>query len=110
MSGVVDHLEVVFFRDFSDLIDITRMAVDMNRHDSRGLRRNCGLDLCWVKVQRVRVNIGKYRLDSIPKKECAVATKEYGEVMTSPVIRSACRAVTSAIVPLVKRARCLTPR
>ena len=42
--------------------------------------------------------------------ECAVATKEYGVVMTSPVMRSACSAVTSAMVPLVNRARCSTPR
>ncbi len=33
--------------------------------------------------------------------ECAVATNEYGVVMTSPVMRSACSAVTRAIVPLV---------
>lgn len=31
-------------------------------------------------------------------------------VITSPVIRSACRAVTRAMVPLVNSARCLTPK
>jgi len=33
-------------------------------------------------------------------RECAVATKENGVVMTSPEIRSACREVTRASVPL----------
>ncbi len=42
--------------------------------------------------------------------ECAVATNEYGVVMTSPVIRSDCNAVTSAIVALVNSEMCLTPR
>ena len=43
-------------------------------------------------------------------KECDVATNEYGVVITSPVIRSACNAVTKAIVPLVNKAMCSTPR
>ena len=42
--------------------------------------------------------------------EWAVATNEYGVVMTSPVMRSACSAVTSAIVALVNSATCSTPR
>ncbi len=42
--------------------------------------------------------------------EWEVATNEYGVVMTSPVIRNACNAVTRAMVPLVNRARCSTPR
>ena len=42
--------------------------------------------------------------------EWAVATNEYGVVMTSPVMRAACRAVTSASVPFENRARCSTPR
>ena len=43
-------------------------------------------------------------------KEWAVATNEYGVVMTSPLMRSVCRAVTSATVPLVNKAMCFTPR
>ena len=43
-------------------------------------------------------------------REWAVATNEYGVVMTSPVMRSAWRAVTSATVPLVSNAMCFTPR
>ena len=42
--------------------------------------------------------------------DCAVATKDYGVVMTSPVIRNACKAETKAMVPLVNSAKCLTPR
>jgi hypothetical protein len=42
--------------------------------------------------------------------ECAVATKEYGVVITSPVMRSDCSAVTSAIVALVNSEMCFTPR
>ncbi len=42
--------------------------------------------------------------------ECAVATNEYGVVMTSPVMRSDCSAVTSAMVAFVNRQMCLTPR
>ena len=43
-------------------------------------------------------------------RECDVATKEYGVVMTSPVTRNACKAVTKAIVPLVNKQICFTPR
>lgn len=43
-------------------------------------------------------------------KECEVATNEYGVVITSPVMRIDWRAVMSAIVPLVKRDICSTPR
>jgi hypothetical protein len=42
--------------------------------------------------------------------ECAPATNENGVVMTSPVMRSACIAVTSASVPLVNSEMCCTPR
>ena len=42
--------------------------------------------------------------------EWAVATNEYGVVITSPVMRSACSAVTRASVPLANRAMCSTPR
>lgn len=42
--------------------------------------------------------------------EWAVATKEYGVVMTSPVMRSDCSAVTSARVPLANREMYSTPR
>ena len=41
---------------------------------------------------------------------CAVATKEYGVVITSPVMRSACSAVTSPSVPFANSAMCRTPR
>ena len=42
--------------------------------------------------------------------ECAVATNEYGVVMTSPPMRSDCSAVTSAMVALVNRLMWRTPR
>ena len=42
--------------------------------------------------------------------EWPVATNEYGVVITSPVMRSDCSAVTSASVPLANRAMCSTPR
>jgi hypothetical protein len=42
--------------------------------------------------------------------ECAVATKEYGDVITSPVIRRDCKAVISARVPLVNSEMYFTPR
>ncbi|MOA49369.1 hypothetical protein D3C78_1722400 [compost metagenome] len=42
--------------------------------------------------------------------ECVVATKEYGVVITSPVIRRAWRAATRASVPLANRQICSIPR
>ena len=42
--------------------------------------------------------------------ECVVATKLYGVVITSPVIRMACSAVMSGNVPFVNRLMYLTPR
>ena len=42
--------------------------------------------------------------------ECVVATNEYGVVMTSRVMRRACRAVRSGSVPLVKRLTYGTPK
>ncbi|MNH40802.1 hypothetical protein D3C79_1021750 [compost metagenome] len=42
--------------------------------------------------------------------EWAVATKEYGVVITSPLSPAACNAVISAWVPLQNSEMCSTPR
>ena len=42
--------------------------------------------------------------------EWAVATNEYGVVMTSPLTRNACSATISAMVPFENSERCSTPR
>ena len=74
------------------------------------LRRDGGLDRRGSRFRvtgSISANTGLMPFHS---SECDVATKEYGVVMTSPVMRSACSAVTSASVPLVKSEMCSTPR
>ena len=43
------------------------MTVAVHRHDGGGLRRDGGFDLVGIEVERNRVDIHKYRLDTIPQ-------------------------------------------
>ncbi len=101
VRGVVDDLEVVVVGDPWIASTSHGCAVAVHRHDGGGLRRDGRLDLrrdrgCSVSGS-MSTNTGLMPFHS---SECAVATNEYGVVITSPVMRSACSAVTSAIVPL----------
>jgi hypothetical protein len=61
------------------------MAIAVQRHDRSGLRRDGGLDLVGVDVEGVaRSTSTKTGLMPFHSSECAVATKEYGVVNTSP--------------------------
>ena len=39
----------------------------MHRHDGGGMRRDGGFDLVRIKVERMWVNVHKYRLDTVPQ-------------------------------------------
>jgi hypothetical protein len=54
-------------------------------------------------IGSISTNIG---LAPCQRSECDVATKEYGVVITSPVMRSACNAVIKASVPLTNKDMC----
>ena len=53
----------MFLRDAPNGVHITKVAVDMHRHDGRGALGNEPLHLACVQRQIPRAHIGKYRLD-----------------------------------------------
>ena len=66
MGGVIDDLEVVVVGNALDGLDVAGVAVAMHRQDGGGARRDRGLDLLRVQVQRVRVDVHEHRGDAVP--------------------------------------------
>ena len=61
VSRIIDHLQVMLFRDLSDLLHIAEITVHMHRNDRRGLVRDQRLDLVRVHGIIHRVNVTEHR-------------------------------------------------
>ncbi|MNF09373.1 hypothetical protein D3C80_2100170 [compost metagenome] len=67
MGRIVDHPKVVVIGNPLNAFNITRVAITMYRHNSRGLRGDGGFNLCWIKVEGAWIDIGKYWFDTVPQ-------------------------------------------
>ena len=66
MGSIINDLQTVFVRYRLDTLCITRLAINMYRHNRRCLGGYCRFYFVRVNVTSFRVNIHEYRLDSIP--------------------------------------------
>ena len=67
MRCIINEFEVMTPRNSGKLGQTGRIAVTMNRQNCRGARRDQGLDLFWVEVQAVFLDIGKNRHLPVPQ-------------------------------------------
>lgn len=89
MSSVVYHLKTILVSDVLNSLCVARLAVDMHRHDSRSLRRDGSLYLGRTILPVAGSMSTNTGLQPFHQMLCVVATKLYGVVITSPVMRSA---------------------
>ena len=61
MGRIIDHLQVMLFRNRLDFIDVTEIAVDMDRHDRRGLLGDEIFDLVRIHRTGQGINIAEHR-------------------------------------------------
>src|SRR5438270_8774255 len=61
LARVLDQSQTVPLRDRPELVELARVAVDVDRHDRLRPRRYCRLDRPRIHVQRARVDVGEYR-------------------------------------------------
>ena len=60
LSGILDHLQIIFFRQFHNRIHLTSHTGIMNRHDGFRLFCDRRLDFCLVDIHGVRTDIHKH--------------------------------------------------
>ncbi len=61
LARVVDQREAVLRRNRADLVELARIAVDVDRDDRLRARRDRRLDRGGIHVQRPRVDVGEHR-------------------------------------------------
>ena len=60
-TGVLDEREPVLARDRAQLVELARIAEDVDRDDRLRPRGHCGLDRGRIHVQRLRVDVREHR-------------------------------------------------
>lgn len=66
MGGVIDDLQSVFVCNLLDFLGLTGLAIAVDGHDSRGLRRDGGLDTCRIDITRGGVDVHEDGTAAVP--------------------------------------------
>ena len=87
MGRIVDRLLIHKCLQSADALHVARISIAVNGNNRAGLWRNGCLEIFsgsrFIVSISMSTNTGRMLFHS---NECAVATKEYGVVITSPVI------------------------
>ena len=78
MGGVVHHLEAICLGNGTDTSGVARIAIAMHRHDRSGLRSYRSLDLAWVQVAGLGVDVDEYRAYAVPQQGMGGGNKSIG--------------------------------
>ena len=65
MGGIINDLQPMLVRDLFDPVYIAHIAVNMNRQDRAGLRRDQAFDFCYVDGVIHIVNVTEHWYESI---------------------------------------------